>query len=625
MNIKSVLSYMLANLAMKPNRKDLGHPNWLKQNGQMFILAIIALGVVMVTTITLLSGSLTSFQNSKYSLESIQATNIAEAGLDKAVASLNKLGGSYSGESETFLGPGSYSVTITSLTPSTKLIQSTGYIPNKISPKVKRTVSIQASTGVGISFVYGLQVGEGGLQLGNNNQVQGSIYSNGTISMGNNNNITGDAWVAGGPQPSPDQQTECNGGNCEDYFFGRNVAGEERLDVAQSFKPSTSANLNKVSIRLRKISGQQGKPPDATVRILKDKDGSPDKNQVVASGTLFANLVTSTFGWIDVTFSSTPTLNANTTYWLMVDASSDSSNYWSWEADLLQSYTGGAPKYSPNWQAGNPSWNAINRDLSFKLYIGGVITKIAGQGTNNLVGGDVHANTIESLTISRDAYFQTIASSIVNGTSYPGSEDPPPKVFPISEPNITEWKNLAADPNKGGGVITGNITSCLATLGPIKIVGDVTFDNQCTVIVKSPIWITGKLKLNSQNILKLDPSYGVTSGVMVVDGQIELGNQNILQGTGQGSSLLMALSAFDSRSNGIPAIEIGNVGNTGVFYTNTGIIEPGNSNRFKELTAWGIRLTNNSIINYVTGLSNTMFSSGPSGSFSVIKGTYQSK
>jgi len=73
---------------------------------------------------------------------------------------------------------------------------------------------------------------------------------------------------------------------------------------------------------------------------------------------------------------------------------------------------------------------------------------------------------------------------------------------------------------------------------------------------------------------------------------------------------------------------IGNGSNTGVFYADKGIIEPGNNNNFKEITAWEIEITNDSVIDYETGLASILFSSCstcPGGTYSLVKGTYQVK
>lgn len=613
--------------------------NILNQKGQMLVVVIIALAVVFFTVLSMIAGAQIYFSNSTYTLNAEKAIALAEAGVDKALASLNKTGGNYIGESETSLGDGSYSVVVTSIDVGAKVLESTGYVPSKSKPKARRTVKITASRGIGTAFVYGVQVGEGGLTLGNSNIINGTIYSNGSISTtggGNKNEIFGDVWVAGGPQATANQQTDCSGVNCSDFIFGTTVLGLLQLDVTQSFRPDVSLSnvLNKISLKVKKI----GNPSDVTVRILADKTGEPDKNQVLASGTLFANLVSTNYGWIDVTLDTLPTLTAATTYWIMIDTSSNSSNYWSWQNDLAKSYNCGNPdqclaKWSPDWKAGNPTWTQINGDLSFKTYMGGAPTSIDGGVGKDIVvkkdnqgnGGNVHANTIKKITMQGDAYYQTIQdSTAVN--YHPNSSDPPPKVFPISDANVLDWENQA----QNNGVTTGNITTCVNILGPGKIVGNVTFDSHCTVTIKSPIWITGNLTFNTNNTLTLSSEYGSTSGVIVVGdgasgGIVNLGSNNKLQGTGVGSSLLMVLSNYDSRSNGTSAIVINNTGNSGVFYASKGIIEPGNKNTYKELTAWGIKLINNSTLDYETGLSSTIFQSGPSGTYSLVKGTYQVK
>ncbi|MBI2599690.1 hypothetical protein HYW43_02090, partial [Candidatus Daviesbacteria bacterium] len=154
-----------------------------------------------------------------------------------------------------------------------------------------------------------------------------------------------------------------------------------------------------------------GTPPDVTVRILQDKDGRPDKNAIIAYGTLYSSLVTTEYGFIDVTFNSSPAVSQDTLYWLMIDTTSNSTNYWSWQNDLAQSYLRGNPSWSANWSVGNPTWDAINGDLSFQSYMGGAPTSIRAGSNKMTVGGSVHANTIENLDVTKDAYYQTIITS----------------------------------------------------------------------------------------------------------------------------------------------------------------------------------------------------------------------
>lgn len=588
-----------------------------KQSGQIWILSVIVVTLVLINTLVIIGGSQTFFQNTNYIAASDQAVNLAEAGVDKALNSLNRTAGAYSGESETLLGVGSFAVTITSPNASTKVIESTGYIPSKSSPKAKRTIKVTASKGVGASFNYGIQVGEGGLRLEENSAIYGSVYANGNIEMGNNARITGDAYVAGGIAASADQQSDCEG--CSEFVFGTNVSGNNRLDVAQSFKPAESLVISRVSLKLRKV----GNPPDLTVRLLADRDGQPDKNSVLASGTLAASLVTGTASFVDVAFSYSPMLAAEISYWIVLDASFNASNYWSWAANSAQGYTRGAAQWSEDWQAGNPSWSAVPADLGFKTYMGGVATSI--QGSNGAsIGGSAHANTLRNLTVGTGAYYQ-VKENVNAQTFNPNSPDPVSKPLPISESNIETWKNEAVDPAQGGGVYGGDITSCQSTLPMGKYLGNVSLSNNCTVTVEGTVWITGNLNLNNGVTLQLHPSYGSSSGVLIVDGTVLLSNNNKLKGSGTAGSYLILLSTYDSKLTGVEAIKVTNNGNQGSLYAADGIISIENGNTLTEVTAWKIALSNGVEVNYDSGLAGTFFSSGPSGSYSLIKGTYQLK
>lgn len=604
---------------------------FLNQQGQILALVLAALGIVLFTVLFIIGGAQIYFQNSNYSYQAESAVAIAEAGIDKALASLNKTGGSYNGEAETSIGNGSYSVTVTNKDAANKILQVTGYVPNKIAAKSKKTITVQATTGVGLAFNYGLQTGKGGVCMGNGSILNGSVYSNGNITGGNTTSITGDVYVAGGAQSTADQTEDCSDINCQDYIFGKNVSGENRQDIAQSFKPSSSGNLNKISLKLKKT----GNPSNPTVRIMGDKNGKPDKSNILTSGILSANLVSeSQYGFVDVTFSSTPHLDSSLTYWIMVHANDlDNANYWYWSNNLAQSYTAGEPKWSPDWQ-GATNWTLISGDLGFKTFMGGVVTSI-NLDRGSTVSGNVHANTISgNMTINRDAYYQTLGSQVViKGTKYPNSADVAPGVFPISDANITDWENQAA----AAGITQGNITggnNCTLNLGPKKIVGNITLGNGCTVTIKAPLWVTGNISAGNTTKFILDPSYGAASGQLIVEGTTTLGNGSDLKGSGTAGSYLMLLSNFDSTQKGAGqcndgldqvAVDTGNSAISGILYAPKGIVNLANGASFKEITAWMISLGNNAVLNYDTGIASTFFSAGPSGSFSLVKGTYQVK
>lgn len=584
------------------------------QKGQIFIIGLITLAIITLTTLLLASGSLLLTRSSKSSLETVQVLNLAEAGIDKAVASLNKTGGSYTGEAETLLGLGSYESSVTSINSSTLKVIATGYIPNKANAKAKKRIQIQVSKGVGTDFKYGMQLGEGGINMGNDSTIAGSVYSNGNITGGNNNTITGDVWVAGGTQPTADQTSDCSGMECQDFIFGKNIDGQNIQDTAQSFQPGSSQILNKIAVKIKK----SGSPANITVKIVGDNNGQPNKNNVKTSGTLSANLVTTAYSFIDVSFANAPNLAANTTYWIMLhSAAIDNSNFWYWSNSNIPSYTRGSPAWSSNWQSGNPAWTAISGDLGFKTFMGGVITNIV-MGGGSRVNGSVHANTINGLIIAQNAYYQTILASTVNGTSFPGSPDPAPAPFPISDANITEWKTQAGNENQ-----YASITSCIPTLGPGKVTGNINIGGPCNITVKTPLWVTGNITNGNSVKFILDSSFGFSSGVIVVDGTTTMGNGNDFVGSGQTGSYLMLLSTYDSRASGIKAVDSGNTASSAIIYAPLGLVNLGNSATFKEISAWKIDTGNNTVINYESGLATVFFASGPSGSFSIVPSTYQ--
>ncbi len=594
---------------------------FLDNKGQILPITIFLVGLILANSLVMVGQATTFFFNSSNNIYSDEAENIAEAGVDKALASLDKNPGGYLGETNTSFGAGVFSVNVTNINSQTQQLTVTGYVPSATSPKAKKIITIDVSKGVGASFYYGMQIGNGGLTMNNNSILNGSIYSNGNIYGDDGVTINGDVWVAGGTQPTADQQSDCTDPNCQDYIFGTNVSGNNILDVAQSFKPSVSSVLNKVSLKLRKI----GTPPDETVKILGDSSGKPNKNNVLATGTLSASLVTNTYGFIDVSFSTSPNLTANTTYWIMIATSGDANNYWAWSNDTSQGYVNGSPAWSSNWSAKYPVWTPITGDLGFQTYMGGVITSVSFSSSNggSVITGNVHAHTITNATINGSAYYQIITNSTVSGTSYPGSADPPPTSMPISDANISSWKSQAAN----GGITSGNVSfnGTNGTLGPGEIQGNLSLSNGATVTVKSPLWITGNLTLSNSSILQLDSSSGAASGIIIVDGTTSLQNGVTLEGDGTNGSFLVLVSTYNSEQNNVIAINCGNSSSTQVMYAPYGIINVSNNGNVKELTGWEIVLNNNVTLTYDTGLASLFFSSGPSGSFALVKGTYQIK
>lgn len=561
-----------------------------KQRGFAAILAtVIILIVVMVVVGAITLVTLVEQKITKNSIRSAQAYYTSESGIEDSLYRILK-GKNYQATNSLMLESSTASVSISGN--NNKTIRVDGEESDRFR---NLQVKVNVSTDF-VSFYYGVQVGEGGLTMSNGSKVIGNIYSNGPVSGASNALITGDAWVANAPNLI-DQQSTAAGA---DFIFGKQG---DQIDAAQSFTPSISDSLIKVSLYLKKF----GNPGNKTVRILTDNSSKPSKTLVGSGsyGTLdTAQISQSNYGWIDIVMIAPPNLQANTKYWIVADTSADTNNYFLWGKDDTDSYAQGTGKYSPNWNAGSPIWTALNGDLAFKAWLGEEPNSLS----NMTVGGSAHANTIDSCAIAGDAYYQTISASSVGGTQYPNSPDPTMENMPISDSNINDWKADAT----AGGVINGDYTaSGVTSLGPKKITGNLTVTNGADLTVNGTIYVLGNINISNNGKLRLGAGYGSLSGIVLTDGTISVNNNAVFFTNGAGSYLMLL-----STKSG-DAINVSNNANTVIFYASNGEVEIDNNAILKEVTAYKLELANNAQVIYESGLASAKFSSGSGAGWAV--------
>lgn len=476
-----------------------------------------------------------------------------------------------------------------------------------------RRIQTKLTTGVGVAFNYGLQVGAGGVSMSGSSGVNGSVYSNGSILGSGSTYITGTAIAASGAVSSSDQSNVSPLPPPNSIIFGNASATQ---DVAQSFVVSATDVVNKVKFYIKKI----GNPSNATVRIVTNQSGSPSTN-TISTGSLSASLVTTAFGLVDVTFTNNVQLTTGTTYWLVIDASTNSTNYYTIGANT--SYGSGQAKigrYSSSWGVTTPS----GLDIYFDLYTGGVTALIGGEtypgalriGTG--VIGDAWAHTVTGTTVAGNLYCQTGSNN--NKSCNTSNPDPVPQNFPISDGNIQGWKDEA----EGGGIYSGNYSvggSSSSSLGPKKITGNLTVSNSGVLTVNGTLWVQGNLIVSGSGKLKLSTSYGSGSGVIVVDGYVSLGGSGVVEGSGQAGSYILVLSTSDCpvspSCSGNKAIEIDGSAGSVILNAQRGSIEFEGSAKAKEATAYKIEMEGSAVVNYESGLADVNFSSGPSGGYTI--------
>jgi len=170
-----------------------------RKKGIALIFALILLGIFVI----LIGGLLTFLEREYFSTTRYynlqKSLGLAEAGIDKAMRSLNA-DPNYTGETNTSLGEGTFSVSLSGLGDS-RIIESKGKVGN-----IEKIIRVQTTvTTDQVGFHYGAQVGSLGLIMSNQSKISGTggtagnVYSNGSItpySPGHRGEITGDVYVA---------------------------------------------------------------------------------------------------------------------------------------------------------------------------------------------------------------------------------------------------------------------------------------------------------------------------------------------------------------------------------------------------------------------------------------------
>lgn len=612
----------------------------------LFMIAILT-GLILIIVMALTNIVISKMRISKNTLYSAQSYYSAESAVeDGLLRVLNGYG--YSASNSFTLDGANIICDITQSGETTTIESYSDYSNNQ--RKVRTSLTITQDD---IAFHYGVQVGRGGLTMGNISEIEGNIYSDGTIVGGNLSKIDGDAFVATGMQENGKYD---NGGDT-DGNFGK---VDPVIDVAQSFKPTVSASLSQVSLYIKK----NGNPQDKTIRIFTDDgtggvlSGSPTKTEL-ASDTFDTSKIGSSYGWVDFSFSSPAFLTAGTWYWIVIDTSQDNSKYFTIWKDLNKGNGNGSSKHSSNWEAAIPGWTVDSGDFYFKVWLGGQPTYLDGV----IVVNDAHAHDIKNSYVCGDAYYQTIDSSSLDflndptaakciedplvdpplspGTANSGAADPPVEALPISDSNIADWKAdaLAGNPNLSTSLCTAN-TDITIDAGVLDCTaapdGAFAPSGGITITLNGTLWIKGNVIIKNGSSVRLSSGYGSKSGIIIADnpasqstsGKITIENGVYICGSGgvdtslpqpvcfpPASSYIMFLSTHNSTTTS--AITVSNKADGAIFYAHNGIATVLQNADLKEVTAYKLNLAENAKVTYESGLASASFTSGPGGGWTI--------
>ena len=241
--------------------------------------------------------------------------------------------------------------------------------------------------------------------------------------------------------------------------------------------------------------------------------------------------------------------------------------------------------------------------------------------------GTVYAHIISNSDIDKDAYYATISNTTVSGVKYPGSPDQATSSLSVSDTQIDAWKTEAA----AGGIISSpcpyRISSNI-TIGPVKINCNLEISGSPTVTIAGTVWVNGNIEIENSPIIKIDSSLGANSVAVIADNpsnritssKIELENSAQFQNSGTEGSYVLFVSQNNSAQTGGSEKAIrgeNSISGEVLVYAGHGEVQLKNSVSLREVSAYKIRLSNSAQVIYETGIANLLFTSGPSGGYSI--------
>ncbi|TSC57916.1 MAG: Uncharacterized protein Greene041679_226 [Parcubacteria group bacterium Greene0416_79] len=295
----------------------------------------------------------------------------------------------------------------------------------------------------------------------------------------------------------------------------------------------------------------------------------------------------------------------------------------------VQSGTGGIHLKNTSLVVGNVSANGPVTGENSNLVKGDVISA----GASGLIDGvhatsSARAHTIRDAFIEGDAYYQTISNTTVQGALHPGSADQATSSLPIPDAQIEEWKSDAAAGGSAacsGGTYT---VSGSVSLGPKKIPCNLTIGGSDEVTLGGHLWVEGDIEIANTASVRIDASLGEKSVAVIADkpssettsGKINLKNSAVFYGSGNPDSFILFISQNRSAEAGgsTVAIEVqNNAAGKLLVYAPHGEIVLKNSVSLKEVVGYKLTLENSAQVIYETGLADLLFTSGPSGGYTI--------
>lgn len=574
------------------------------QNGAAMIIVVLFFIILSATLVIGISGPISNqIKSTNEFLVSKSSYNIADSQAENAMYRFNK------GKTD---APAAISILgATATAVLTDVGDQKSLVVEGSKSIFDRYIKAIFKTDEGVSFNYGVQVGNGGLVMDGSAHIIGNVYANGDIT-GNGGSgwyttyITGSAVSATLSNPTATVTIASSTATSTLFPMGQTNTNQ---DIAQSFVTSTTTAINQITFYIKKT----GTPANVTVKIVNNNSGVPGST-VITSGTLNSATVTTSSAYVPVVMSTSVALTSGTTYWIVIDSgSNDASNYYSLST-INNTYAAGATKYG-RFGVSMVDLPTTTLDFDLSVWVGGDAGLISNMGVGTSGSGDAWANTVNNTTVSGSLKCKSGAGN--NKACNTSFADPVTTAYPISQANIDDYEDQATAGGATSTVTIGGVATRI--LGPIKINGDLNVTSSGKLYITGPIYVTGNVTLDGSSKTYVDSSLGASSAVIVADGAVSVGGSAALYGSGTSGSYVVLTSnkTCTTTANCIssPSISISGAAGAVVLNALNGGVKLTGSAAVKAVVAKLLYMDGATSLTYESGLADINFTSGPSGSW----------
>lgn len=247
--------------------------------------------------------------------------------------------------------------------------------------------------------------------------------------------------------------------------------------------------------------------------------------------------------------------------------------------------------------------------------------------SNSVINGNAYSNG--NITGSGNSEIKGDAYAVGTISSPKPTVNPPYAKYPGSAPSVMPtldydyWKeqaNINNDPYTGTYQVTNSCPVTKPTLGPKKIIGNFTMNSNSCLEITGPIHITGNFEMNSNTGLFLDDDFGSSGTVIIVDGTIKMNSNSYIHTTDSTPKGYILLATTNSSTS---AVELNSNANEGIIYALEGTIQFNSNAHANSVVGKKFVLNSNATLDYDEGLADASFTTGPGGSWTIQKGTWQ--